>query len=575
MGHFNDIDNPDVVSPELPTKDQYDIMKDEIFLKYANKSAPNSKRTRAGLSVYTGNWSNKEIIHLLRRTMFGAKQTDVQSLSSMTPSQAVDYLLNNVPSSAPAPPLNYYENIYADPTNVALGSPWVNAAYGDGTVNYYRRQSLRGWWMENIVNQNTSIEEKMVLFMSNFFPVGFETANEARFLYKYMQLIRQYSLGNLKAFLKELTKDGSMLYYLNGHYNIKNSPDENYARELQELFTIGKDSTTLYTQQDVVEAARILTGWRRDPNNLQTVFDDSLHDTGNKVFSSFYGGTVITGQTGPNGANETDQLIDMIFAQQPQRIAKFFARKLYRFFVYYDIDANIESTIIDGLATTMINNNFEIKPVIEQLLKSDHFFDSLTMDCLIKTPLDFFLGTFRAMNSSVPTSYSIEDRYKCHILFSSLSSFSAMTPGGPPSVSGWPAYYQTPFYHEMWINSDTLPKRMRYTDTLISNNGFYVSATARLNFFVLDFAQSLSNPADPDVVVSECVEYLLGIGLSQTLKDYYKAILLSGQTANSYWTNAWNNYINNPSNTTFEGIVKTRLYQMLLEMLRMAEHHLS
>jgi len=575
MGHFDDVKNPDILADERPTKTDYDIKKDEIFLKYANKSLPiNKRKTRAGLSPYNGAWTNKQIIHLLRRTMFGAKRTDVNLLSSMTPGQAVDHLLNNI-GPAPAPPVNYYEALYADPTNVPLGNTWVNAAYGDGTVNYYRRLSIQAWWMENAINQNTSIEEKMVLFMSNYFPVEFGVANEARFLYKYMQLLRTHALGNLKTFIKELTYNGSMLTYLNGHYNVVGSPDENYGRELQELFTIGKDTSTLYTQQDVVEAARVLTGWRRDYNTLTTFFDPTRHDTGNKNFSSFYGGTTIPGQSGAAGANELDDLLDMIFNTQPQRIAKFFARKLYRFFVYYDIDANIESTIIDGLAATMVNNNFEIKPVLAQLLKSDHFFDSISMDCVIRPPLDFYLGTFRTMEATVPSSYSIEDTYKTYYRLAYFANISAQEPGGPPSVSGWPAYYQTPYFHEMWINSDTLPKRMRYTDSMLSSNGYYISANARLRLDVLQFANSLPNPSNPDAVVDECVEYLLGIGLSNSLKTYFKSILLSGQTSNTYWTNAWNDYITNPGNTTFEGIVRTRLYQMLLEMLRMAEHHLS
>lgn len=149
-----------------------------------------------------------------------------------------------------------------------------------------------------------------------------------------------------------------------------------------------------------------------------------------------------------------------------------------------------------------------------------------------------------------------------------------MDPGNPPSVSGWPFYYQAPQYHEMWINSDTLPKRMKYTDAFFTNWGIYVSGAFSIKCDVLPFAQTLSNPYDPDILVSDCVKYLLAIGLSQTLRDSYK-LILTNNLANAEWTQAWTNYINNPGNVTYENIVKSRLSLMLTKLLQLAEHHLS
>lgn len=563
----------DAIYGNTDVAEKYDINKDEAFLKYANKSLPiQNKKSRAGLSPYTGTWTVKEQKHLLRRLMFGVSQSDMATIASLTPSQAVDLLLNNAPP-APAPPVNFYEPLYADPTSVPLGQTWVNAAYGDGTVNYYRDVSTKAWWIENMVKQNVSIMEKMILFMSNHFPVEFSIVGDARFNYRYLDLLRTHALGNLKTFIKELTKDGAILRYLNGHYNVKNSPDENYAREVQELFTIGK-GTSMYTQTDVVEAAKVLTGWRVDGLNISTAFNATLHETMNKQFSSFYNNTVITGQSGAAGANELDAFVNMLFTKQ-QEIAKYFARKVYRFFVYYDIDATIESNIIAGLANTLISNSWNIKPMLSQLFKSDHFFDVLSRDCFIRTPLDFYIGNFRTMAASIPASYTLTEQYQCYNYLAIFASQAAMNPGDPPSVSGWPAYYQTPHFHEMWINSDTLPKRMKTMDGLLTPNGISVTPNAKIKIDVIAYALSLSNPANPDVIVNEAVEYLLGIGLSQNLKDYYKSILLSGQSSNFYWTNAWNDYIGSPSNTTYEGIVRGRLQAMLTEMLRMAEHHLS
>ena len=552
---------------------EYDIQKDEIFKKYANKSLPiNKKRTRAGLTPYTGQWSVKQQKHLLRRTMFGVAQADIANIAPLTPSAAVDFLFSNVPA-APPPPVNNYENTYTDPTSVPAGATWVNATYGDGTVNYHRRISLKAWWMSNIVNQNTSIIEKMIMFMHNSFPIELTVAPSSVAAYRYVDLLRTHALGNLKDFIKALSKDGAMLKYLNGHYNIKNSPDENYGRELQELFTVGK-GTLQFTEPDVKAAAKALTGWRVDNNTANVSFDPTRHDDTNKQFSTYYNSYILNGLSGAAGANELDNLVDMIFTKD-QDIAKFYARKIYRFFLYYDIDANIETTIIDGLAQTLINNNWNVQPMIAQLLKSDHFFDALSMDCFISTPIEYYAGTFRTMGSSVSTGLSIEDQYKCYYRIVQYAGNAAQNLGDPPSVSGWPAFHQTPHYHEMWINSDTLPKRLQTTDFLLTTNGVYISATARLKFDVMDYANALSSPSDPDFVINHSVEYFLGLTLSQTLKDYYKSILLGGQISNIYWTNAWNDYAGAPTNTTYLGIVRSRLQQMLTELLRMAEHHLG
>ena len=176
-----------------------------------------------------------------------------------------------------------------------------------------------------------------------------------------------------------------MLYYLNGYLNTNTSPDENYARELQELFTIGKENTPNYTEDDVKAAAKVLTGWRiNTTTTLPTVyFDSTKHHTSNKLFSSFYGNTTIAYQSGSNGALETDALMDMVFSKQ-QEVAKFICRKLYRFFIYYTIDNTVEANVITPLAQIFINNNWDIVPVLKTLYKSEHFFELNSKGCIIK-----------------------------------------------------------------------------------------------------------------------------------------------------------------------------------------------
>src|SRR4051812_14857172 len=159
---------------------------DVIFKKYANKELPRHGNLAKGtgtINQYTGSWTQAEVIHLLRRTTFGIKPADIATLQGMTMSAAVDYLFSNAPISTPPPVNNYYNNNYVDPTGVANGATWVNAAYGDGTVNSKRKFSLKSWWMGLILNQNLSILEKMTFFWHNHFSTQTSTVGDARLLY--------------------------------------------------------------------------------------------------------------------------------------------------------------------------------------------------------------------------------------------------------------------------------------------------------------------------------------------------------------------------------------------------------
>ena len=204
-----------------------------------------------------------------------------------------------------------------------------------------------------MVAQPRSIREKMVLFYSNHFVIEFDMVTVSTYVYRYNELLRANALGNFKTLTREITINSAMLKYLNGDKNTNTAPNENYGRELQELFTVGKDATGLppYTEDDVQAAARVLTGWKNDlvggltsANGFNSYFEPTKHDVNDKLFSSFYGGVTITGQSGMNGALEMDDLMNMIFAKD--EVALNICRRLYRFFVYYEIDAATEANVI-------------------------------------------------------------------------------------------------------------------------------------------------------------------------------------------------------------------------------------
>lgn len=260
-----------------------------------------------------------------------------------------------------------------------------------------------------------------------------------------------------------------MLRYLNGYLNVKTSPDENYGRELQELFTIGKGPNSKYTEGDVKAAAKVLTGYTVNATTISSAFDPTKHDTTNKQFSAFCNNKVITGKTGANGATELDDLLDMIFATD--ECALFICRKLYRFFVYYSIDAATEANVIAPLAAIFRSNNYEIKPVLQALLSSDHFFDPVNRACLIKSPIDFTVGLCRETEITFPATTDYINQYYMWDYLRTQAANMQQNLGDLPNVAGWPAYYQEPQYHELWINSDTLPRRNQLTD-MMNNTGY-------------------------------------------------------------------------------------------------------
>jgi uncharacterized protein (DUF1800 family) len=538
-------------------------------------------RTMSGINQYTGPWTTNEVIHLLKRTMFGAKKADVDFFSAMSMSQAVDALLN-VPLAqfTPPPPLKNYTNSVdpADPDNaVAAGQTWVNTNTSDGSVNSQRVLSFKNWWMGQIVNQDRNILEKMTLFWHNHFATEADVIGRAIWCYQNNEVLRRNALGNFKQFVKEMTTNTGMLLYQNGNLNTNTAPDENYGRELQELFVVGKganNATQGYAEADVKAAAKVLTGWQINGTTNVGIFTSSRHDATNKTFSSFYNNTVITGRTGATaGALELDDLLTMLLSVNDPSLH--ICRKLYRWFVYYEIDAATEANVIAPLAQIFRTNNYDIKPVLATLLKSEHFFDVLNQGCLIKSPVDIIVGLCREFGVVFPTvAADYAGAYNTWYLLNTLSFIFQQYIGDPPNVAGWPAYYQQPQFYEIWINSDTYPKRNQFTDQMLLTG--YTRAGKNIRIDPTVFAKSLPNPGDPNALITDSITYLFRLPLIQASKDQLKRdILLGGQTSDFYWTNAWTAWIANPNDTVNANIVKTKLKDLYQYLMKLAEYQLS
>ncbi|MCP9752981.1 DUF1800 domain-containing protein [Ferruginibacter sp. HRS2-29] len=515
----------------------------------------------SGLQPYTGDWTVNEVTHLLKRTMFGAKKADIDHFLSMTVNDAVEELINTV--STPSPPLRDYglievEDTMYDDVGVPLGQTWVNdlnltsPPEARPQINALRMAGLRKWWAGVILHQQRSIQEKMLLFWHHHYSVQQEEVGNSQMMYRHHNLLRTHVLGNVKTLAREVTIDPAMLLHLNGYLNSKLAPDENYAREFQELFTIGLGNDSHFTENDVIAAARVLTGWRIRNNPLESYIDTSAHDTGSKSFSSFYNSTTIGGG---DAAQELTSLVNMIFATD--EAARFICRKLYKWFVYYEIDAATETDVIQPLATLLKNNNYEIKPVLLALFKSQHFFDPLNQACYIKGPYDILAGTLREFNVNFPAYTDYAAGYP--LFFSVYNNAAIMQQDlfQPPDVSGYAAYTQGPMHYELWVNSNSLPRRADFTDALVNDAVIDVRAFANLS----------ATPADPDLFVDDMVGLLLRYPLSTASKTYVKrTFLLNNGTDNSVWTNAWN------SNNT--AVTDPALKNLFKFIMNLPEFHL-
>ncbi|WP_276485280.1 DUF1800 domain-containing protein [Paraflavitalea pollutisoli] len=526
-----------------------------------------------GIAPYAGPWTRAEVAHLLKRTMFGAKKADIDFFLTLSPGQAIDTLLTISP--APAPPVKTYDNTgiaAGDPEQgIASGSTWVDVPTKDEEANEKRVIAWKSWWIGQMINQNRSITEKLVLFWHHHFATEASMYRNGISAYRHYQLLHAQALGNFKQLVRAVTLDLAMLRYLNGYLNRKEAPDENYGRELQELFTLGKENNPNYTEPDVLAAARVLTGWTIDLETETVQFDPERHDTTSKSFSTFYGTTIAGRSDATAGDVELDELLNMIFNKQ-REVSEFIVRKLYRWFCYYIIDPVTETNVIKPLAQLFVSSNWDIKPVLATLFKSEHFFDVLNQGCLIKSPIDHTVGLCREFNVQFPADAA--DTYNMWSFIMDQSGNMGMNIGDPPGVSGWPAYYQLPQFHEMWINSDTLPKRNMFTDLLIVVG--YMRDDVSIQVNPVAFAKTLSNPSDPNILINDSLDILYRVPLSEVSKQTLKKqILLTNQDQDYYWTTAWTKHINNPGDDAAYQVVLMRLTSLYKYLMNLAEYQLS
>jgi uncharacterized protein (DUF1800 family) len=392
------------------------------------------------LAPYSGPLTERQAAHLLRRAGFGAAPDEVRRYAAMPVRNAVDSLIH-FPGSANAQPGP--ADAYSPVPLLSQYGPRGMRALSDDARKAVNRQirgnerrsilALQLWWLNRMLTTPAPLQEKMALyFHGHFTSAAIQKGVSPAMMFEQNQLFRNAALGNLRELTRSVSKNPAMLVYLDNDANFKSHPNENYARELMELFTLGVDK---YSEDDVRNSARAWTGWRYDRFSETAAFDPRFHDDGVKTF---------LGQTGNfNG----DDIVNIIF-EQPQ-CARFFAAGLLNTFVYNDP----EPELVDGVARLLRKNTFELAPVVSTILRSNVFYSPRAYRALVKAPVEFVVGTYRTLGiPRMDASVLPVLRQMGQELFY------------PPNVAGWPGGGN-------WLTSDTMIARQNFLKrTLNSQN---------------------------------------------------------------------------------------------------------
>ncbi|WP_019987988.1 DUF1800 domain-containing protein [Rudanella lutea] len=511
------------------------------------------------LSTYTQSLTRTQAAHLLRRATFGPTAAQLRQFTGLKPAAAVALLLADQPTPTP-------------PIDTTTGKTFVDLPFNNDLQTAHQT-ALKNWWLGLMINEGASAREKLTLFWQNHFVSTYATVSDARYLYRQLVLIRQYAMGNFRQFVIDMTKDPAMLRYLNGNVNVANKPNENYGRELQELFTIGLGGQ--YTEDDVKAATRVLTGWAdtgfrsTTSADITVAFRSNQHDTGNKQFSAAYGNYVVKGRTGNTaGDEELADMVDMIL-RQPET-ARFLVRKLYRFFVCTEITPAVETNVIEPLAKIYRDNKYELKPVLTTLFTSDHFYDESVRGAIIRSPLELLVGQFRFAGLKTPehgtTAFNqLGDYLRTRAREQQMDVYEQ------PTVFGYPPYYDTGL-DRIWISANTLALRSLFTDQFIRGQIRYNNVTYGLDS--VEVVRALSNPGDPVQMMDELTDLVFAVPLAQSQKDFLIDQVLVPGLPRYEWPAEWNDYAQSPTNAKRMS-VKIKLDNLFLFMYRMAEFQMS
>jgi uncharacterized protein (DUF1800 family) len=587
--------------------------------------------------------------HLLRRATFGVPKSEIQLFSGMTLAAAINKLFHP-PQPLPDPEL---------PVDPATGVEWVTTGATGETEDGDLQDYFKSWFVGQMAAVGIdpdsaaaySAREKIVYFLHTHFTCIQSKVSSAQAMYYQNQLFRLFALdsnstipdANFKTLTVKVSVDNAMLRLLDGDLNVRGSVNENYARELLELYSIGRGleynpppnsgdagDYGVYTEADVQTAARILTGWQFD-DTFQTIDEDTLLPRGKvkgsatnasahdndaakpKLFSTRFVSTLFPDNTitadpatMPGGVpteesalDEIKKLVDLIYEQE--ETARNICRKIYRFFVWAPHTRD-EALAVEPFITQMVEtfrlNDFKIQPVIEDLLKSKHFyeFEGTTergddnFGGLIKSPLDLVLGTLRFFDVAIPNMTT--DAATFYEAMGTVINGGGNAPSfermsmkfyEPYDVSGYEAYAQFPIYHRAWITTNSISHRYNFARQLFETKSSYPFHVNTYDFIAANFNAQAPNA---NTLLQTLLEYLLphherltfstapadeAASLTELRLNYFKQRFFSdiSMTPDTYWTDSWNGAVSTTDeemrlwlNLLFNAILQSPEYQL-------------
>lgn len=382
--------------------------------------------------------------HLLNRAGFGGTPAEIEKVLKLGPAKAVDWLLDFSDASAEeqseedVPDLSAIDGY---PRNFRETQKMLQAGKTQEEKKLLRQQFRRAnqeavmetsaWWLKRMARGPHPLQEKLTLFWHGHFTTSARDERSAWLMWQQNELLRRQAAGNFKEFVRAISRDPAMLDYLNNQQNRKKHPNENYARELMELFTLGIGH---YTENDVKEGARAFTGWGHDGDDF--IFRKAQHDDDEKVF------------LGKRGNFDGDDVIDIILAHPA--CAPYIGTKLFRAFAYEEVD----DALSQSLGEILRQSQYELRPLLRTILASRTFYDAKAIGSQIKSPIQLVVGTVRLLGSEMPQGK----------LITGALNQMGQVPLMPPNVKGWAG-------GRMWINTSTLFVRYNTAVTLAGGGG--------------------------------------------------------------------------------------------------------
>jgi uncharacterized protein (DUF1800 family) len=383
--------------------------------------------------ISPGDWSYDRAAHLLERAGFGGTPEEIAALAAMTPEAAVAWLVDyesvandrlpafdasdiHDPGLIDFPPSRPATTALAKATGAALGvkvkptgnrrlQPVVDKFFYWLRASMLETRRLAYWWADRMLNTRRPLEEKMTLFWHGHFATSEDKVRDVRKMQLQNETFRRLATGNFRDLVVAVAKDPAMLYYLDAGVNVKGAPNENFAREIMEMFTMGVGH---YQETDIREGARAFTGWNSD--DLTFVVHPEQHDDAGKTF------------LGRSGNFDGVDAIDIILAQPAT--ADFIAAKLYRYFVRDDLDPQLRAR----LGGVFRDAHYELKPLLRTIFLSRDFYSPASVGTHIKSPVELVISTYKKLGAT--TIPGIPD-------FNETTEAMGQALFWPPTVAGW------------------------------------------------------------------------------------------------------------------------------------------